>query len=163
MSQRTGMYQEKRNAERQRCVHPSALHKVLLWAKIHRETYLQKMFITTTSYCKLCFVPKYQLPRVSLVAQMVKNLPARQDTQVWSLGGEDPLEKEIPTHSSILVWRIQWTEEPGGLRSMASQIVRHDWVTSTTITISSLFCKRITPLFFARTLWGWSLMVFHWL
>ena len=55
----------------------------------------------------------------SLVAQSVKNLPAIQDTWVPSLGREDPLEKEMATHSSILAWRIPWTEEPGGLQSMA--------------------------------------------
>ena len=53
--------------------------------------------------------------RVSLVAQTVKNLPAMQKTQVWSMGWEDPLEKGMATHSSILAWRIPWTEEPGGL------------------------------------------------
>jgi len=51
----------------------------------------------------------------SLVAQMVKNLPAMQETRVQSLGGEDPLEKGMATHSSILAWRIPWTEEPGRL------------------------------------------------
>ena len=54
----------------------------------------------------------------SMVAQMVKNLPAMPETQVLSLGWEDPLEKEIATHSSILVWEIPWIEEPGGLQSM---------------------------------------------
>ena len=54
-------------------------------------------------------------PRASLVAQLVKNLPAVQETQVWFLGREDPLEKEMATHSGILAWRISWTEEPGGL------------------------------------------------
>ena len=53
--------------------------------------------------------------RTSLVAQMVKNLPAMQESRVQSLDGEGPLEKEMATHSSILVWRISWTEEPGGL------------------------------------------------
>ena len=53
--------------------------------------------------------------RASLVAQMVKNLPAVQETRVQSLGGEDPLEKEMATHFSILAWEIPWTEEPGGL------------------------------------------------
>ena len=53
--------------------------------------------------------------RASLVAQMVKNLPAMWETQVRSLSWEDPLEKEMATHSSILAWRIPWTEEPGGL------------------------------------------------
>ena len=57
----------------------------------------------------------------SLVAQLVKNLPAMQETQVWSLGREDLLEKEMATHSSILAWEIPWTEEPGRLQSMGSQ------------------------------------------
>ena len=67
----------------------------------------------------------------SLVAQLVKNLPVVQETRVRSLGWEDPLEKEMATHSSILAWKISWTEEPGGLQSMGSQRVRHDWVTNT--------------------------------
>ena len=55
------------------------------------------------------------------VAQLVKNLPATQETRVWSLGQKDPLEKEMATHSSILAQRIPWTEEPGRLQSMGSQ------------------------------------------
>ena len=58
---------------------------------------------------------------VSLIAQSVKNLPAMQETLVWFLGWEDPLEKEMAAHSSILTWRIPWTEEPGRLQSMGSQ------------------------------------------
>ena len=54
-----------------------------------------------------------------------------QETQVQSLGWEDPLEKEMATQSSILAWKILWTEEPGGLQSMESQRVGHDWVTNT--------------------------------
>ena len=65
-------------------------------------------------------------PNSSLVAQMVKNLPTVQETWVQSLGLEDMLEKGIATHSSILAWRIPWTEEPGGLQSMGSQGVGHD-------------------------------------
>ena len=60
------------------------------------------------------------------MAQMVKNALAMQETQVPSLGRKDPLEKEIATHSSILAWRIPWTEEPGGPQSMGSQRARHD-------------------------------------
>ena len=60
------------------------------------------------------------------MSQSVRNLPAIQETQVLSLGGEDPLEKGMATHSSILAWKILWTEELGGLQSMRSQIVRHD-------------------------------------
>ena len=66
----------------------------------------------------------------SLVAQMVKHLPAIWETRVWSLGWEDPLEKEMAIHSSALVWKIPWTEEPGGLQSMGLQVVGHDWATS---------------------------------
>ena len=57
------------------------------------------------------------------MAQMVKNLPVMQETRVWSLGREDALEKGMATHSSILAWRIPWTEEPGGLQSMGLQRV----------------------------------------
>ena len=60
------------------------------------------------------------------MAQMVENLPAMQETWVRSLGLEDSLEKEMATHSSILAWRIPWTEGPGGLQSMGLQRVRHD-------------------------------------
>ena len=64
--------------------------------------------------------------KASLVAQMVKRLPAMRETQIQSLGREDPLEKEMATHSSILAWKIPWTEEPGRLQSMGSQRVGHD-------------------------------------
>ena len=60
------------------------------------------------------------------MAQMLKNLPATQETQVQSLGQEGPLEKQMTTHCSILAWRIPWTEEPGGLQSMGLQRVGHD-------------------------------------
>ena len=62
----------------------------------------------------------------SLVAQKVKRLPAMQETWVPSLGQEDPLEKEMATHSSTLAWKIPWTEKPGRLQSMGSQRVGHD-------------------------------------
>ena len=64
--------------------------------------------------------------QASRVAQMIKNLPAMQETRVQSLGWEDPLEKGMATHSRILVWRISWTEEPGRLQSMGSQRVGRD-------------------------------------
>ena len=62
----------------------------------------------------------------AMVAQMVKNLPAMQETQVQSLGWEDTLKKGMASHSSILAWRTPGTEEPGGLQSTGSQSVRHD-------------------------------------
>ena len=64
--------------------------------------------------------------RASFVDQMVKNPPAMQEIWVRSLGGEDPLEKEMATHSGTLAWKIPWTEKPGRLQSMESQRVRHD-------------------------------------
>ena len=76
--------------------------------------------------------------RASLVAQIVKNLPARQETWVWSLGREEPLKKGMAIHSSILAWRIPWTEKPGRLQSMGSQRVRHNWTTNTFTFHSSL-------------------------
>ena len=62
----------------------------------------------------------------SLVAQRLKRLPAMQETQVRSLSREDPLEKEMATHSSTLAWRIPWREQPGRLQSMGSQRIGHD-------------------------------------
>ena len=64
--------------------------------------------------------------KISVVVQMVKRLPTMWETQVRSLDGEDPLEKEMATHSSILAWKIPWTEDPGRLQSMSSQRVGHD-------------------------------------
>ena len=85
-----------------------------------------------------------QSPVSSLVAQSVKNLPAVHETWVRCLGWEDPLEKEMATHSSILAWKTSWTEEPGGLQSMGSQRLRHDWVTNTYLLITS---KKQTKIF----------------
>ena len=64
------------------------------------------------------FTPSLPTTGASLMAQMVKNPPAMQEIQVQSLGQEDPLEKRMATHSSILAWRIPWTEEPGGLHGV---------------------------------------------
>ena len=64
-------------------------------------------------------------------SQSLKNLPAVQETRVRSLGWEDPLEKEMATHSNILAWKISWTEKPGGLQSMDSHRVGNDGATNT--------------------------------
>ena len=93
-------------------------------------------------YCQTCLGEKAQswlgiqgllnkystgpLYSASLVAQRIKRLPAMQETWVRSLGWEDPLEKEMATHSSIVAWRIPWTEEPGRLQSTGSQRGGHD-------------------------------------
>jgi len=73
----------------------------------------------------------WYMAETSLVAQTEKHPPAMQETQVRSLGQEHPVEKEMATHSSILAWKIPWTEEPGGLQSVGLQRVGHDWVTDT--------------------------------
>ena len=72
-----------------------------------------------------------KLPWASLVAQTIKNLPAVLETWVQSLGWEDPLGKGTATHSSILAWRVPWTEKSGEPQSMGSQRVRHNWATFT--------------------------------
>ena len=68
---------------------------------------------------------------LSFVAQLVKNMPAMQETRIWSLGWKDPLEKEMTIHSNILAWRIPWTEAPGGLQFMGLQQVGHNWASNT--------------------------------
>ena len=83
----------------------------------------------------------------SLVAQTVKNLPAMQESQVWFQGWEDPQERGMATHSSILAWRIPWTEEPG-VQSTGSQNVRHNWVTKYTHTHTHTHARTYTELNF---------------
>ena len=73
-----------------------------------------------------CSFKKFLTAGASQVAQRLKHMPAMRETWVRSLGQEDPLEKEMATHSSILAWRIPWMEEPGGLQSTGSQRVGHD-------------------------------------
>ena len=88
---------------------------------------------------------------ISLVAQTVKHQSTMRETWVWSLGREDPLEKEMAIHSGTIAWKIPWTEETGRLQSMGSQRVGHDWVTSLSL---SLF-----PHLFPMKWWGqmpWS-------
>ena len=77
-----------------------------------------------------------------------------RETWVRSLGQEDPLEKEMTTHPSILAWRIPWMEEPGGLQSTGSQRVRHDWVTSLFLKCFIEFTSEIICSYF-ETFWWW--------
>ena len=97
--------------------------------KLHRNT----LELGPKSSC--FFLLEYYL-RASPLGQKVKNLPTMRETWVWSLGRGDPLEKGVATHSSIFVWRIPWTEEPGGIQSMGSRRVRQDWATNTFAFIS---------------------------
>ena len=111
---------------------------------IHCTKYYYVWFGVLPRPCQRCFIiqnvlsvsflkfKNYAPMRTLLVAQTVKNLPAMCETWVWSLGQEDPLEKGMATHSSILVWQIPWTGESGRLPSMGSQRVRRDWVTHIT-------------------------------
>ena len=84
----------------------------------------QKGYVCT-GFLGLCIAQQYNFT-ASPVAQMVKNLPAMWETQVQSLGQEDPLEEAVATHSHILVCKIPWPEEPGMLQPMGSQRVEHD-------------------------------------
>ena len=86
----------------------------------------------------------------SLVAQRVKRLPTMQETRVRSLCWEDPLEKEMATHSSILAWKIPWTEELGWLLSMGSQW-GHDWATSLSLSLSLLVHEKTDVQTFLET------------
>ena len=93
----------------------------------------------------LLFIPTHG---ASLVAQSVKNLPAVQEAWVRSLDQEDPLEREMATHSSTVSWRISWTEGPGGLQSMGSQRVGHDWVTNTYYPHVAFGCLETNAVFY---------------
>ena len=92
---------------------------------------------------------------------MVKNPPAMQVTWVWSLGWEDPLEKGTATYSSIHAWRIPWIEEPGRIRCMGSQRVRHDWVIFTSPinkvyqaeTYKTVCCESVISKILIRCIW----------
>ena len=107
-----------------------------------------------------------QLPNywVSLVAQMVKNLPAMQEMWVRSLGWEDSLEKGMAAHSNILPCRIPWIEEPGGLQSMGSQRVRHNRVTNSqypSLTLRTSELEKVAICMFLFT-FRWQKALFFW-
>ena len=101
-----------------------------------------------------------------MVAQMVKNPPTMQETQVRSLGREDPLEKGMATHSSILAWRIPRTEEPSLLQSTGLQRVGHDWVTKRTVSpfilhlLRNLGGKICAQMEFLSPLSSWILLFY---
>ena len=102
-------------------------HSASFMAHFHIHTWrLEKSYLSLyrpllTKWCLCSLVYCLGISWASLAAQTIKNLFAMQETWVWSLSRKDPLEKEMATHSSILAWRIPWTEEPGVLQSMGSQ------------------------------------------
>ena len=85
---------------------------------------------------------------------MVKDMPAMQQTRGWSLDWEDPLEEDVATHSSLLAWRIPWTEEPGRLQSTGLQRVGHDWVTDTFTSLCLIFSFRSSACFCYTVIWA---------
>ena len=140
-------------------LNPGLLHCrwILYHLSYQRRIYISAIMKKATSYINIyhiCYWFLFIAFWASLVAQMVKRLPAMRETRVWSLGWEDLLEKEMATHSSILAWRIPWTEEPGRLQSMGLQRVGHDWVTSLffSVPVFSL------PLFLCLCSFNWSIL-----
>ena len=127
--------------EKEVATHSSTLAWKIPWTEEPRR--LQSMgsqrVRVTKSQTRLNNFPSLTKSRVkngaSLVAWMVKNPPAVQETHVPSLGQEDPLEKEVATHSSTLAWKIPWMEKPDRLQSMVSQRVGHDWATSLSLLL----------------------------
>ena len=118
---------------------PIKLSEGLSFAIMRKTIILLFLPLWCTSYIRLLLLQNVSLDLIfrkifekwtSLVAQMVKHLPKMWETQVRFLGWEDPLEKEMSTHSSTLAWKIPWTEEHCRLQSMGSQKVGHDWATS---------------------------------
>ena len=104
---------------------------IVIGIKLFLMLYELPIFVKEFVVYKMClrivkFSPLSLFLRASLIAQLLKNLPAMQETWVRSLGWEDPQEKGMATHSSILAWKIPWTEEPGGLQSMGSRRIRHN-------------------------------------
>ena len=97
---------------------------------------------------KQCYIQQiFKNPlRGSLVATVVKNLPAKQETWVRSLGRKDPLEKGMAIHSGILAQRISWTEEPGRLQSMGSQKLRHNLTNQHNVSFQILKLNSVDPL-----------------
>ena len=114
------------------CTPPWVIYNVIIFISKHLQlqyrvySVLFQIFLVRIIF----FWQSYRLYRASMVAERVKCLPTMQETQVWSLGQEDTLEKEMAPHSSTLAWKIPWMEEHGRLPSMGSQRVRHNWATS---------------------------------
>ena len=121
-------------------------------SKIKLET-CYVIFKNLTKHC--IFSCHYVIFVASLVAQMVKHLPAMRETWVWFLGWEDPLEKEMAIHSSTLAWKIPWTEEPNRLHPMGSQRVGHNWATSLHFTSWCYFLINLTQVRFIYNKMHW--------
>ena len=106
----------------------------LNWSHLHSSPLRTHPSLLHTDFYKIKSRFHF-VTRASLVAQRLKRLPGMWETGVWSRGREDPLEKELATHSSTLAWRIPWREEPGKLQSMGLQRVGHNWATSLSLSL----------------------------
>ena len=147
------------------------MSKAGTWHNLWAPQTLSDRTVSPTGLLSCCshhFLTDIPIIRASLVAQRFKCLPAMRETWVWSLGREDSLEKEMTTHSYILAWRIPWMEEPGGLQSMGSQRVRHNWATSFSLLAfrekiqarekneSSYLVNNCVTLLKSHSLLGWN-------
>ena len=131
----------------------NSMDRGALWATVHGVAKSWTR-LSKCTHTQRCFQKALKhLMNTFLVVQTVKNLSAMQETQVWSMSWEDPLEKWMVAHSSILAWRILWTEEPGGLLSMGLQRFGHEWTTNTFTFIPSFNKNRNKALLFA----DWSI------
>ena len=122
------------------------------WATVHGVARVRHNWATDTTH--------YYRWGTTLVAQIVESLPEMQETQVQALGREDPLEKEMATHSSVLAWEIPRTEKPGGHRSVGPQRVRHNRATDTYRWGPGKAverCSQVNRIYIIRWLLGWRL------
>ena len=126
--------------------HSPACHVGASYDVIHFSIFLKSLLSLLNIASVLCFCFLFFWSQgmwdLGPPAQLVKNLPAMRETWVWSLGREDPLEKEKATHPSILAWRIPWTEEPGRLQCVGQHRVGRDWATN---TFTFTLCGILTP------------------
>ena len=133
------------------CPPPGDIHNPGIKASFFMSKFFLSCYKTWISFHKMkrekrwkssklvaSFTNCFRIRWASSLAQRLKRLPGMRETWVRSLGGEDPLEKEMATHSSTLAWRIPWREEPGRLQSMGSQRAGHDWVTSLHLIVDIL-------------------------
>ena len=121
-------------------------HNLDIWRNGGLERWRQLVWFPDPQSRHLANIYVQQTSRASLVSQLVKNLPAMQETWVWPLGWEDPLEKGKATHSSILAWRIAWTEEPSGLQSMVcKESATSEWLTLSNLAQQVLIAVWLLP------------------